>query len=327
MTATPHVSVVMCVYNGGTTLRETVQSVLSQDGVELELIVIDDGSTDETGKILEDIILSDTRVRVLRQDNMGLTIGLIRGCEMARGRYIARQDVGDLSLGGRLRTQQRALDSDEDLSFVSCWTQVCGPEKEYLSSSKGVGAAPTPTRIISESARYGIVAGPSHHGSVMFRKDRYLQVGGYRPQFYFGQDWDLWFRLGEIGKFQMIEVVLYQACVMPDSLSGRYRNEQQAIAVLSRQMMLRRGRGQPEDDLLQQAQRIRPTDSGPMPASRKAEGLYFIGEQLRRNGDQRAMLYLLEALKAYPVFPKVWLRLLQFSCRRRIRPADQRTID
>ena len=311
MTSIPEVSVVMCVYNGALALRETAQSVLSQTGVDLELIVVDDGSTDESAQILKELARMDARVRYFRQDNKGLTVGLVHGCEMARGNFIARQDVGDYSLDGRLCIQKKALEKDEDISFVSCWTEVCGPRKEFLSHSKGTGQASSPLKIISEFARHGVIDGPSHHGAVMFRRDRYLEVGGYRPQFYFGQDWDLWYRLGEVGKFQMICEVLYQACVMPNSLSGRYRNEQQAISRLSHQLMLRRVRGLPQDDLLQQAQRIRPLVNAPMPASLKAKGLYFIGEQLRRNGDRRAATYLLEALKLSPASIKVWLRLLQ----------------
>ena len=311
MSADPDVSVVMSVCNGAAALRETVQSVLSQADFALELIVVNDGSTDETGEILEDLAGLDSRVQVLSQKNQGITAGLIRGCAIARGTYIARQDVGDFSLDRRLYLQKLALDAALDLSFVSCWTEVRGPAKEFLSFSKGSGAASTPIDIISEDARHGVIDGPAHHGSVMFRRDRYFQAGGYRSQFYFGQDWDLWYRLGEIGKFQMIEKVLYQACVTPNSLSGRYRNEQEAIAKFSHQALLRRRRGQPEDDLLEQAQRIRLSPAGSESAKLRAKGLYAIGEQLRRNGDPRAEVYFRDSLATSPTFLKPWLRIVQ----------------
>src|SRR5262245_6785124 len=102
MTANCEVSVVMSVYNGASNLPATINSILSQEGVALEFIVVNDGSTDKTGEILDDYARRDNRVRVIHQKNTGLTRGLIRGCDAARGEFIARQDAGDISLPERL---------------------------------------------------------------------------------------------------------------------------------------------------------------------------------------------------------------------------------
>jgi glycosyltransferase involved in cell wall biosynthesis len=99
----PRISVVTSVYNGERYLRESLESVLSQEGVDLELIVVDDGSEDSTPEILADSATRDPRLRVLTQENRGLTVALIRGCAEARGEFIARHDLDDLSLPGRLR--------------------------------------------------------------------------------------------------------------------------------------------------------------------------------------------------------------------------------
>src|SRR5262245_12696845 len=99
------VSVVMSVYNGASSLSVTMNSVLSQAGVDLEFVIVNDGSTDGTGEILDDYALSDSRVRVIHQKNTGLTGALILGCAAATGEFIARQDVGDTSLPGRLAFQ------------------------------------------------------------------------------------------------------------------------------------------------------------------------------------------------------------------------------
>ena len=98
MSTNPEVSVVMSVYNGASNLAATMDSILSQEGVELEFIVVNDGSTDETGEILDDYARRDDRVRVIHQENTGLTRALIRGCAAATGEFIARQDAGDVSL-------------------------------------------------------------------------------------------------------------------------------------------------------------------------------------------------------------------------------------
>ena len=97
------ISVVMSVCNGSDLLAKAVNSILSQEGVSLELIVVNDGSIDGScATILDEYARRDPRVRVIHQENTGLTRALIRGCAAARGQFIARQDSDDISLPGRL---------------------------------------------------------------------------------------------------------------------------------------------------------------------------------------------------------------------------------
>src|SRR5450759_1549651 len=105
MSRNPEVSVVMSVYNGASHLAATLDSILSQEGVKFEFIVVNDGSSDKTGQILNDYAQRDSRVRIIHQENTGLTRALIRGCDAATGEFIARQDAGDASLPGRLARQ------------------------------------------------------------------------------------------------------------------------------------------------------------------------------------------------------------------------------
>ena len=126
------VSVVMSVYNGASTLPATMDSILSQEDVELEFIVVNDGSTDGTGEILEAYARRDSRVRVIHQENTGLTRALIRGCAAASGEFIARQDAGDVSRAGRLATQANVLRTNPNVVMTSCGTQFVGPGGEFL---------------------------------------------------------------------------------------------------------------------------------------------------------------------------------------------------
>ena len=141
MSSLPDISIVMSVYNGVDRLRETMESVLSQEGVSLEFIVIDDGSTDGCDVTLDNYARHDARVRIVHQENQGLTRALITCCEAASGKYIARQDAGDISMPNRLRLQKAVLDQHEDCAFVSCWTTIIGPRDEYLFTRKGRGRA------------------------------------------------------------------------------------------------------------------------------------------------------------------------------------------
>ena len=146
----PSVSVVMSVQDAGEYLAPTMESVLSQEGVDLELVAVDDGSADGSADVLGGFADRDPRVRVLRQERLGLTEALVLGCSRARGRYIARQDAADLSRPGRLARQARALDDDPELAFVSCWTEYRGPRMEYLYTTRDTGVAREPADVVVE---------------------------------------------------------------------------------------------------------------------------------------------------------------------------------
>ncbi|HYC91405.1 MAG TPA: glycosyltransferase [Thermoanaerobaculia bacterium] len=296
------ISVVMGVYNAAETLRETLDSILAQEEVELEVIVVDDGSTDATPAIL-----AGYPIQVIRQENRGLTHALIAGCAAARGSLIARHDAGDLSHPRRLAVQQRLFD-DPDVVFVSCATQYVGPELEPLWVARPSVVAPA--SIVDLTRRHGLVDGPTHHGSAVFRRDAYERAGGYRAAFYYGQDYDLWYRLAELGKFCGAAEVLYTARITPGSISSAAKREQETLARLSRAALELRQRGRAEDALLAAAASVRPVRAAAS-RRRRAAGLYFIGEALRRNGDPRARRYLREALAAWPLSARTWIRFLQ----------------
>ena len=143
----------------------------------------------------------------------------------------------------------------------------------------------------------------------MFRRDAYERVGGYRREFYYGQDWDLWYRLAAIGKFQMVPEVLYRARVIPQSISVGAKRPQKEFAALSHAALRARSTAQPEEPFLQRALAIDRSPRGSRRA--RADGFYFIGEILRRNGDRRARRYLRAAIAASPFTLKAWLRWLQ----------------
>ena len=311
MNGIPFVSVVMSVYNGAATLAATMDSVLSQEGVDFEFIVINDGSTDGSGAMLDDYARRDDRVRVIHQDNTGLTRALIRGCAEARGKYIARQDAGDLSLPSRLSQQIVALEKSPECIFVSCWTEVIGPEDELLYLSKGTGKAITPIDILSTNERWGVVDGPSHHGSVIFQKKAYFIAGGYRQVFYYGQDWDLWYRLATVGKFIMIQKAYYQARLMINSISGLNRETQERFANLSHKAMLLSQQRLSDAEILKEASEIKPINGKEISKRRKAATYYFIGECLRNMNNNKSIKYFLKSVFIYPYFLKSWIRLIQ----------------
>lgn len=303
------ISVVMGVYNGAPTLGATLDSILGQTERDFECIVVDDGSTDTTPAILAEYAARDPRIRIIRQDNAGLTRALIAGCAAGRGQYIARHDAGDLSDPRRFGLLKRALDADPDIVFVSGATLFAGPELEPMQVKRNSGATTIPSFIIDLSMPHGLIEGPTHHGAVMLRRDAYERAGGYRAAFYYGQDYDLWYRLAELGKFLYIDEVLYTARIMPDGITGAARKRQLAIGELSREALIARQRGESDTDVLTRAAAIIRAPRSRL--SHRGKGLYFIGEALRRNRDRRARSYLRRSIAAWPFSIRAWVRYLQ----------------
>ncbi|HXH41302.1 MAG TPA: glycosyltransferase [Thermoanaerobaculia bacterium] len=303
------ISVVMAVYNGAPTLAATLDSILGQTEHDFECIVVDDGSTDATPEILSEYATRDPRIRVIHQQNAGLTRALITGCAAAHGLYIARQDCGDTSDPLRFALQKQLMDRNPALVFVSSWTAFTGPEGEPLYVTRGSGAAASPIAILDPEREWGVVDGPTSHPSVMMLRDSYERAGGYRAAFAVGQDWDLWYRLAALGKFQIVQQILYTASVTPDGISGGAREAQQTLAELSRASMLARLRGDGDEEIVRRAAAV-PIVHRKTPHD-KARGLYAIGAALRRQRDPRARGYFRRAIALNPLFVKAWIRYAQ----------------
>ncbi len=302
----PIVSVVMSVYNGGDALRDTLGSILSQKGVPLEFIVVNDGSSDTSPLMLDEWAARDPRLRVIHQTNTGLTRALIRGCSEARGNFIARQDCGDLSLPGRLAQQVDRLTNGNDFVAVSCHTQFIGPRDEPLFCTEIDEAH------LNQGLRYGLDGhhkGPSHHGSVMMRRDAYVRAGGYRAAFHFAQDLDLWTRLAQLGQFAVVPKALYKARLDARSISGMQALEQRRLAELIAAATRARNAGRSEVEFLAEASTVRPVAHGDR-ARRLAQGNYFIGSCIAARDPVAAQKYFKSALSLNPTMARAWIKLL-----------------
>lgn len=307
MTACPAVSVVMAVYNGAPHLSATIDSVLSQAGVELEFIIVDDGSSDGTPALLDSYAKRARNVRIIRQSNAGLTKALIAGCNVARGEFIARQDVGDISVPGRLRKQLDCAREHPEAGLVSCGTRFVGPAGEHLYDVQ-LDPKDIERGLLGLDLRS--IKGPSHHGSAFYSRALYERVGGYRPEFYFAQDLDLWIRLTECGPHVQVAEILYQARFTVASISGQYRREQiKTTELIIKSAQLRR-EGVPECSVLKGMPIVRPGANSTPTRQTQARALYFIGSCLRKRRDPAARAYFRRAIQAFPLHLRSWVRAL-----------------
>jgi glycosyltransferase involved in cell wall biosynthesis len=308
MDAPPQVSVLMSVYNGADRLLDTLKSILNQEGVDLEFIVVNDGSTDETLSILQRCAEKDNRLRIIDQENRGLTRSLIRGCNKARGEFIARQDAGDISLPGRLQKEIDCLVSHSGVVLVSCGTRFVDPQGERVrevmqpdnEAREGLGR-----HTLAE------IRGPSHHGGTMFRRRVYEKAGGYRSQFQVAQDLDLWTRLNAHGKHAALNEILYMAELSPDSISSTKRALQINTAELILECTRRRNCGGDETSLLEKAETLDINRKRSNKRLKRAEFFYFLGSCTASENRDRAHVYFREALKNNPFHVKALFRYLK----------------
>jgi hypothetical protein len=187
-TAAPTVSVVLSVRNGGSDLPRALGTILDQSFTDFELIVIDNGSTDETGPYLDSV--TDSRVRVFHQADAGLAAALNRGISLARGRYIARQDHDDLADPTRIAKQVAFLDAHSDHALV-------GTRAEIWIGDRPSGRFhdhPTGDKILRFDLLFN---NPFVHSSVMMRKAALERVGVYTtdPARQPPEDYELWSRI------------------------------------------------------------------------------------------------------------------------------------
>ncbi len=223
----PRISVVMSVYNGAAHLEEAIKSILEQTYANFEFIIVNDGSTDASGEILQKI--DDCRIRVITNpSNLGLTKSLNIGSNAARGEYIARMDADDLSLPHRLERQLEFLEKNPDYALVgSSYYQI--DEHGRIRSLIEVLTGDADLRAgLRQQNWFG-------HGSVMLRREALRQAGGYDEEFAYAQDYDLWLRLSEQFKLANLAEPLYCWRATASCLSHRQSREQEHFAGLARQ--------------------------------------------------------------------------------------------
>lgn len=189
----PKVSVIMGIYNCAATLSEAIDSILAQTYTDWELIMCDDGSTDNTFETAKEYCSGlPERIILLRNEkNMGLNYTLNRCLEKARGEYIARMDGDDVSLPERFETELAVLENQQDIAIVST-------AMTYFDESGDWGQC----RVIEQPKASDFIAGtPFCHAPCMVRKTAYDLVGGYTEdsRFLRVEDYDLWVKMYAAG--------------------------------------------------------------------------------------------------------------------------------
>lgn len=233
----PQVSVVMAVRDGAATIRRAVRSILDQAHVDLELVVVDDGSTDDTFALLA--AMAEPRLVLSRQRApVGLTLCLNHALTMARAPVIARMDADDEALPNRLAAQLAALEQGADICFCDCVNQDEGGRRWTV---------PPPPALL-RAWRCLFTNDFGAHPAAMMRRSVLDAVGGYDPRFARGQDYDLWDRCAAAGAtFTYVRQPLLVYHVHGASVSSLHSTEQWETARIVSERAL--GRLFPESSL------------------------------------------------------------------------------
>jgi glycosyltransferase involved in cell wall biosynthesis len=193
----PPVSILMPVRNEERFLPQALRSLIAQTFMEWELVVVDDGSSDATPRILADAAMSDRRIRVLTTGGEGLVAALNRGLAACRAPLVARMDGDDVAHPCRLVEQVAFLAANDDVGLVACSFRHF-PRQEVGMGMAGYEA--WQNALLTHGAIMAdlFVESPFVHPSVMFRTQTVREVGGYREMGW-AEDYDLWLRLAAAG--------------------------------------------------------------------------------------------------------------------------------
>lgn len=230
----PLVSVLMAVRDDAARVRASARSILHGTWTDLELVVVDDGSRDDTPAALAELAREDARVVVLTVAAGGLTAALTAGVKRCAGAILARQDAGDLSHPARLARQVALLGADPALVAVG---------SAFAAIDEAGRALATNTPPVRVGARELAVRNPFAHGSLAMHRSAFDRVGGYRAVFRRAQDYDLLLRLVDVGFLGAAPEVLYAWRQEGRGVTARHAAEQAGYAALARASARARARG------------------------------------------------------------------------------------
>ncbi|MEM7682925.1 MAG: glycosyltransferase family 2 protein [Planctomycetota bacterium] len=319
---TPPLSVGMTVYNGQGYLRAALGSLLSQDFEDFELVAVDDGSTDATPDVLADAARQDERLRVVRQDNAGISAAANRMLAETRAPLIARMDADDLAKPGRLSAQVAFMNGPGSAVAASgCAVDYIDAKDRFLTTIR----PPCDNEKI-QSMLLGGHCAVWHTGSIL-RRSAVDKVGGYSTDLRYAIDLDLWLRLGEVGPLANLPESLQRYRMHAGGVSETKRDIQQEDA---RTAVRRAGERRGVEAVFEET----PWRPGSDRASREAFHLKF-GWWAYHSGQRKtAALYGLKAASVRPWSYRGWRMTLKAALgppsprvKRPPVPADQAASD
>jgi glycosyltransferase involved in cell wall biosynthesis len=211
--ANPEVSVIIPAYNAARTIGATVDSVLVQSFTDFELLVIDDGSEDDTADLVAAV--DDPRLTCVRTENGGVSVARNRGLELATGSYVAFLDADDAWRPAKLERQHRAISERPDVGLCFAATEHADDDLRPTAMHPAPQRSDYSEALLLEG---NIISGSA--SSVMARTSTINEAGRFDPSLSLCADWDMWLRISVVTGFLALDepLVLYRS--IPGTMSG-----------------------------------------------------------------------------------------------------------
>ncbi len=221
------ISVIIPAYNCAKTIKETIESVLNQSFTDLELLVINDGSTDSSLDIVSKI--KDSRIKIFSYTNAGGNVSRNRGINHAVGEFISLLDADDIWTPDKLATQLQALEENPPTKVAYSWTDYIDEYGKFVHSGTHIS-------LDGNVYEHLLVKNFLENGSnPLICKDALLTVGGFDESLLAGQDWDMWLRLAREFNFVAVPEVQILYRISANSLSCNLaRQEKACLQVLNK---------------------------------------------------------------------------------------------
>jgi len=219
-TELPYISALLPSKNGEKYLNRLIPRILVMLEKNDELLVVNDGSTDNSSLILADFARTDTRLKIVTTSGVGLVAALNLGISVAKNPWVARFDVDDEYPLDRIHLQRQLIEGNVAAIF-----------SDYsFTSATGVSLGTLPSAITSNPTKLSLVSSQrTPHPVALLNRATVLSVGGYRVEDFPAEDLGLWFRLLERGEFLSVPKVLLSYRLSGSSISSSNRREQLAM--------------------------------------------------------------------------------------------------
>jgi glycosyltransferase involved in cell wall biosynthesis len=229
------VTVLIGSYDNAATLPRAIESILAQTVAELELIVVDDGSTDATGAVTDGYARADARVRLLSlARNLGISASLNEGLRAARAPIVAVNDADDFSAPQRLERQLAVLDARPEVAVVGCRMREVDEGGRELRPRTSFAAG--------DAGRVLMRFNPIPNTSAALRRDAALALGGYDPRLRYAMEYDLWLRMAERWVLWTLDEQLATRVMGSANVAVRAERAQTAEAIVLRLRAMARRR-------------------------------------------------------------------------------------
>ena len=205
----PLISVLISIYNGDKYIKKCLDSILCQSFENFELILVNDGSNDNTEKYIKEYQILDNRIKYIYHKNIGLTKSLNIAAANSRGKYLLRHDIDEFSNFNRFEIQLKVFNDPEVVLVGSNCINL------YSKNEKTIWGHYDQKLLLKKL----YMKAPFAHGTTMFKKSIFIKADKYDERYKTSQDFDLWIKISKFGKIKMISEPLVSRYIDPLSIS------------------------------------------------------------------------------------------------------------